>query len=141
MNDTAAPRPAPTRFANLALGLDAAYCNVVGLVFTLTGGFMSDWLGIPGWVAVGFGIAVMAWALVITLYANRRVARSKELDRVIVINIGFLIAAALIIVLPGPLSDGGRRLLLIGSIPVVAFVIAQIAARGSTRPASTEEAQ
>jgi len=120
-----------TRFANLALGLNAAYCNVVGLIFILTGAFMADWLGVPGWLATVAGVVILAWALVITLYANRRVARRRELDRVVAGNLVWIALAALVIAIPGTMSSSGKWLLAIGTLVVVVCVIAQVGARRS----------
>lgn len=129
MTNLAKPTQQPTRFANLALGLDAAFCNVVGLVFTLTGGFMSNWLGVPGIVATGTGIVILGWALVVTLYANRRVTRRHELDRVIAVNGVAILASLAAVVIPSSLTTGGRWLVGIGGVLVLGFVIAQLAAR------------
>lgn len=128
------PNPQPTRFANLALGLDAAFCNVVGLVFTLTGGFMADWLGVPGYLATGAGIVILGWALVITLYANRRVTRRHELDRVITVNGIAIVATLVAVITPSSLSSGGRWLIGIGGLIVFVFLGAQIAARRTLPP-------
>ena len=119
----------PTRFANLALGLQAALWTLGGLVFTLTGAFMADWLGIAGWVATLFGVVVLIWSLMVTLYANRRVTRRDELDRVVRTNVMFIVVAAVIAAIPGAMSGNGR-LLLIGGIGIVAaFTVAQLLAR------------
>lgn len=120
-----------TRFANFALGLDATFCSIVGLIFTLTGAFMADWLGVAGWLATVFGLVVMAWSLVVTLYANRRVTRRPELDRVIGGNLIWIIVAAIILVIPGTMTSDGKWLLAIGTAIVVLFVIAQTLARRS----------
>lgn len=121
----------PTRFANLALGLDAALCNITGLVFTLTGAFMSDWLGVAGWVATVFGVAILFWSFVVTLFANRRVTRRRELDIVIGANIAFVLVAGSIALLTDWMSDSGRALLGVGAVVVAGFAVAQVLARRS----------
>lgn len=120
-----------TRFANFALGLDAAFCNIVGLVLTLVGAFMSNWLGVAGWVATAFGIIVLLWSFVVTLFANRRVSRRSEVDFVLKVNIAFVIAAIAVIVIPGTMSTNGRILLGIGTVFIAGFAIAQFFARRS----------
>jgi len=120
-----------TKFANLALGLDAAYCNLVGLIFVLTGAFMADWLGVPGWLATVAGVVILAWALVVTLYANRKYARRSELDKVIAGNLVWIVLAAIVIAIPGTMSSDGKWLLAIGTLIVVVFVVAQVWARRS----------
>ncbi|MEM7093197.1 MAG: hypothetical protein AAF567_09365 [Actinomycetota bacterium] len=123
------PASTSTRFANLALGLDAAFCNIVGLVFTLTGAFMADWLGVPGWVATVFGVVVLMWSFVVTLFANRRVSRRREVDFVLRVNLAFVVIALVVIVWPGALSDAGRVVLGLGAAIVAAFAVAQFYAR------------
>lgn len=118
-----------TRFANFALGLDATFCSVVGLVFTLTGAFMADALGVRGWVLTVFGVAVMFWSLVVTLYANRRVTRRPELDRVIAGNVAWCLASVAVLLLVDSLTDAGRLVVLAGLAIVAAFVVAQLLAR------------
>ena len=119
----------PTRFANLALGLQAALWTLGGLIFTLTGAFMADWLGVAGWVATLFGVVVLIWSLMITLYANRRVTRRDELDRVVRMNAAFVIAAGVIVAFPSAMSDNGRWLLVAGIAIVAIFIAAQLLAR------------
>jgi hypothetical protein len=125
------PRPAEpsTRFANLALGLDAAFCNVVGLVFTLTGAFMADWLGVAGWVATVFGLVVLLWSFVVTLFANRRVSRRREVDFVIKVNVASIVVAVVVLAIPGSMSGAGKATLAAGSAIIAGFVIAQFLAR------------
>lgn len=125
------PDPQPTLFANLALGLDAAFCNIAGLVFTLTGAFMADWLGVPGWVATVFGVALLVWSLVITLYANRKVARRGELDAAIKQNAAFIVLAAVVLAIPGSMTGNGKWLLVGFTGIVAAFMVAQLLARPS----------
>ena len=121
--------PAPTRFANFALGLDAAFCNVVGLVFTLTGAFMADWLGVNGALATLFGVLVLMWSFVITLFANRRVSRRREVNVTMWFNVAFVIVAVVALAIPGSLSNNGKILLGIGTAIVAGFAVAQAYAR------------
>lgn len=120
-----------TRFANLALGLDAAFCNIVGLIFTLTGAFMSDWLGVAGWIATVFGILVLLWSFVVTLFANRKVSRRREVDLVVRVNLLTIAIAVVVIVIPGAMTAAGKVLVAIGAGIVLAFTLAQLLARRS----------
>lgn len=122
------PEPS-TRFANLALGLDAAFCNIVGLVFTLTGAFMADWLGVAGWIATLFGVVVLFWSFVVTLFANRRVSRRREVDFVIKVNLGFVVAALIVVAIPDSMSAAGKTMLALGAAAVAGFTVAQYFAR------------
>lgn len=124
-----APLEQPTRFANLALGLDAALCNIAGLVFTLTGAFMADWLGVAGWIATLFGVVILFWSFVVTLFANRRVSRAHEVGFVMKVNIAFVIAAIVIIVIPDTMSGAGKTLMAVAAAVVAAFALAQYLAR------------
>jgi MFS family permease len=124
-----APEEPSTRFANFALGLDAAFCNIVGLVLTLTGSFMSDWLGLAGWIITVFGIVVLLWSFVVTLFANRRVSRRREVDLVLRVNIVFIVLAIVVIALPDTLTTDGRVVLGIGTAIVAGFAVAQFLAR------------
>lgn len=109
----------------MSLGLYATMCNIVGLVFTLTGAFMSEWLGVSGWILTVFGVVVLFWSFMVTLYANRRVSRQGEVERVIKINVVLIAAAALFIALAGDMTSEGR--LVFGGLAVatLGFTIAQ----------------
>ena len=117
--------PPTTRFANMALGLYATLCNVVGLVFTLTGAFMSDRFGIAGWLLTLFGVSVLLWSFMVTLYANRRVSRRGEVERVIKINVVLIVAAALWIVLAGGMTSDGRIVFGALTAATAGFTVAQ----------------
>ena len=124
------PMPQPsTRFANLALGLDATLCNVVGLIFTLGGAFMAEWLGIRGWILTVAGVVVLLWSFVVTLFANRRVARRAEVDRVITVNLVAIAAAVPLVIVSDSLTRAGRTLLVATAAVLAAFVVAQVLAR------------
>ena len=114
-----------TRFANMSLGLYATMCNLVGLVFTLTGAFMSEWLGVSGTVLTIFGVAVLLWSFMATLYANRRVSRRGEVQKVIKINVVLIVAAALWIALAGDMTIDGRGLFGALAFATACFTVAQ----------------
>lgn len=121
----------PTRFANLSLGLDALLCNIVGLLFTLTGAFMSDWLGVAGWILTLFGVLILLWSFVVTLYANRRVSRRHEVLRVMRANVLTVVAAIVVLVIPDTMTYEGKVVLAAAAIVVLGFAIVQFfAARG-----------
>lgn len=124
-----------TRSANLALGLDATFCNIVGLVFTLTGAFMSEWLGVAGWLATLFGVVVMLWSFVVTLFANRKIARRREVSFVIKANLVTIAVALLVVVWPGVMTSAGKITVAIGAGIVAIFTVWQLLARRSL-PAS-----
>lgn len=124
-----APEEPSTRFANFALGLDAAFCNIVGLVLTLTGSFMSDWLGPAGWIITVFGVAVLLWSFVVTLFANRRVSRRREVDLVLRANVAFVVLAIVVIAFTDVFTTDGRVVAGIGTAIVAGFAVAQVFAR------------
>lgn len=115
----------------MALGLHATFLNVLGLVFTLTGAFMSDWLGIAGWVGTMFGVIALLWSFVVTLFANRKVARASELSFVIKANLAMIVVAVLVVVWPGVMTSAGKTTLAIGAAITAAFTAAQALARRS----------
>ena len=117
--------PPTTRFANMALGLYATMCNVVGLVFTLTGAFMSEWLGVAGWILTLFGVLVLLWSFMVTLYANRRVSRRSEVERVVKINVVLIVAAVLWITLAGGMTSDGRMVFGALAVATAGFSAAQ----------------
>lgn len=119
----------PTRFANMSLGLNATFCNIVGLVFTLTGAFMADRLGAPGWALTVFGVVVLLWSFMVTLYANRRISRHHEVGRVIRINIVIIALGALILVWPGAMTNDGKIVLGVWTLFTVGFTAAQLLAQ------------
>lgn len=122
-----------TRFANMSLGLYATLCNIVGLVFTLTGAFMSEWLGVSGTVLTIFGVVVLLWSFMVTLYANRRVSRRGEVERVIKINVVLIVAALVWIALAGGMTSDGRLVFGALTAATAAFTVAQYFARRTLR--------
>jgi len=114
-----------TRFANMSLGLYATLCNIVGLVFTLTGAFMSEWLGVSGAVLTIFGVVVLLWSFMVTLYANRRVSRRSEVERVIKINVVLIVLAIVWIALAGGMTSDGRLVFGALTLATAGFTVAQ----------------
>ena len=90
---------------------------------------MSDWLGPAGWIITVFGIVVLLWSFVVTLFANRRVSRRREVDLVLRVNIVFIVLAIVVIALPDTLTTDGRVVLGIGTAIVAGFAVAQFLAR------------
>ncbi len=90
---------------------------------------MSDWLGLAGWIITVFGIVVLLWSFVVTLFANRRVSRRREVDLVLRVNIVFIVLAIVVIALPDTLTTDGRVVLGIGTAIVAGFAVAQFLAR------------
>lgn len=113
--------------ANLALGLDAGLCNVVGLVFVLAGALMADWLGVRGWIATVFGVVVLVWSFVVTLYANRKFARAPEVRRVANVNIVAAVTSASVAATSW-LSTPGRIFLVIFGVVGLGFAAVQFRA-------------
>lgn len=115
----------PTRFANMALGLDAAFCNIVGLVFTLTGAFMADRLGAAGWILTLFGVVVLLWSFMVTLYANRRVSRPNEVARIMRINLVVVGLGIVVLLIPDSMTRDGKIVLAAWTLFTLGFAIAQ----------------
>lgn len=118
----------PTKFANMSVGLNALLFNVLGLLFTLTGAFMSDWLGVAGWILTLFGVIVLFWSFVVTLYANRRVSRRREVLRVFKTNVMLIVVAVVLILIPDSMSYDGKVVLAAGAFVTLGFAIAQFLA-------------
>jgi len=116
--------------AKYALGLDAAFCTVGGLVLMLGGIFMSDAIGISGWILPIIGFGVLGWANLVTLYAMRQFVRRPELDRVIGGNLIWIAIAAVLLVVPGVLTTGGKWALVVVTAIVAIFAVVQFLARG-----------
>lgn len=130
------PTEKPTRFANMSLGLNATFCNIVGLVFTLTGAFMSEWLGAAGWILTVFGIVVLLWSFMITLYANRRVSRRAEVGRVIKINLVIILVGLVVLIIPDTMTSDGKIMLAAWTFVTAGFTAAQFVAAKGLAPAS-----
>lgn len=125
----------PTRFANMSLGLNATFCNIVGLIYTLTGAFQADRLGAAGWVLTLFGVITLFWSFMITLYANRRISRPHELARIIKINVVIIALSVLVLLWPDAMSSDGKILLAVWTAVTAGFTIAQVLAlRGLPKP-------
>ena len=122
---TPPPAEPSTRFANLSLGLNATFCNIVGLVFTLTGAFMADRLGAAGWILTLFGVAVLFWSFMITLYANRKVARRHEVGRILKINVGIIVLGLIVLAIPDSMTSDGKIVLGGWTLFTAAFAAAQ----------------
>lgn len=90
---------------------------------------MADWLGVPGWAATLFGVLVLMWSFVVTLFANRRVSRRREVNVTMWFNVAFVVVAVGVLAIPGSLSNNGKIMLGIGTVIVAAFAIAQAVAR------------
>jgi len=131
---TPPPAEPSTRFANMSLGLNATFCNVVGLVFTLIGAFLADRLGAAGWILTVFGVVVLLWSFMITLYANRRVAKAHEVMRIIKINAVIIALGVLVLALPDSMTSDGKILLAIWTAVTAGFTIAQFFAHKSLPP-------
>lgn len=117
------------KFAKWTLGIDAGFCLVGGLVLMLGGVFMADAVGVSGWIISGLGIAVNLWTLVVALAGSRKHVTQSELHRVIGGNLLWVVAAAIILVIPGSMSSGGKIALAIVTAIVAAFAAAQMYAR------------
>ena len=119
----------PTKFANMSLGLDALFCNVVGLVFTLIGAFLSERLGAAGWILTVFGVTVLFWSFMVTLYANRRVSRRAEVTRIMRINTVIIVLGLVVLAIPDSMTSDGKLLLAIWTFMTAGFTVAQFFAR------------
>jgi len=117
-----------TRFANLALGLDAGFCNVVGLAFVLIGALVAEKLGVSGWSATVFGIVVLLWSFQVTLYANRKISRYAEVLRVIRANAVIVVLGLVLLLWPGSMTMAGKIWLAIFTGVTAAFAAAQLVA-------------
>jgi len=113
----------------MSLGLNALFCNVVGLVFTLIGAFLSERLGAAGWILTVFGVVVLLWSFMITLYANRRVSRRAEVERIIKINLVIIVLGIVVLLIPDTMSSDGKILLAIWTAATAGFAAAQLFAR------------
>ena len=90
---------------------------------------MSDWLGPAGWVITVFGVAVLLWSFVVTLFANRRVSRRREVDLVLKANVVFVVVALIVILFTDVFTTDGRVVAGIGTAIVAGFAVAQFLAR------------
>ena len=113
----------------MSLGLNATFCNIVGLVFTLIGAFLSERLGAAGWILTVFGVMTLFWSFMITLYANRRVSRRHEVGRIIKINLVIIALGVLVLVIPDSMTSDGKILLAIWTFVTAGFTTAQYFAR------------
>lgn len=109
----------------MSLGLDAAFCNIVGLVFTLTGAFMADRFGVAGWILTLFGVMVLLWSFMVTLYANRRVSRPREVSRIMRINLVMVILGVVVLVIPDSMTSDGKVVLAGWTLFTLGFAMAQ----------------
>lgn len=100
---------------------------------------MGDWLDLPGWVGTVFGVVMLAWALMVTLYANRRYAKRSEVDRVLKGNLIWIALAIIVIAIPGSMSSDGKWLVAIGAAIFAGFATAQFFARTSLDPTERSE--
>jgi len=105
-------------------------CTVGGLVLMLGGIFMSDAIGISGWILPIIGFAILGWANLVTLYAMRQFVRRPELDRVIGGNLLWIVIAAVLLVVPGVLTAGGKWALVVVTMIVAVFAVVQVLSRG-----------
>jgi len=117
------------RVAKYALGLDAAFSTLCGLVLMLGGLFMADTIGVSGWLLPVLGFGLLGWANMVTLYAGRRFVRRPELDRVIAGNLAWVVLAIVLVLIPGVLTGTGKWALAAVTVIVLAFAVVQLASR------------
>lgn len=113
-------------FTKWTLGIDAGFCLVGGLVLMLGGVFMADAVGVSGWLISGLGILVNLWTLVVALAGSRKHVTRKELERVISGNLLWVVIAAIVLVVPGTMTSGGKIALLVVTAIVALFAAAQL---------------
>lgn len=137
-NDRAIARGTKDRIAKYALGLDAAFSTICGLVLMLGGLFMADTVGVSGWLLPVLGFGLLGWANMVTLYAGRRFVRRPELDRVIGGNLAWVVFAIVLVLIPGSLTSTGKWALVAVTAIVALFALVQISTRSSLVPAADD---
>lgn len=113
-----------TRLLRNALTANAAFSLLSGLVLTLFAGPLADWLGIPLWIAVVFGIGLIGFA--ISVYTIARNPKPGLVRQVIVSDVAWVVGAGMLLVaFPDALSSEGRWALLVVTLVVADFALVQ----------------
>lgn len=104
------------------------YGSGASVVFTIIGaGLIGRWLGVSAWIPFGVGIILIPWVALLLQTVKREELRRVELAVVVVGNIGWAIAAAIVIWgFPDALSVGGKWILGLFSLAVLDYGILEL---------------
>ncbi|MGI9601806.1 MAG: hypothetical protein ACR2QE_07970 [Acidimicrobiales bacterium] len=115
--------PTPTSGATRALRTNAAYCAASGVVAIAASGPLADRLDLPRWLLAAVGVGLLAYAPIIWFFANRRPVRRTELLAAFWGDVGWCLAAVVLISWPGLLSGAAAASLAVVSAPVLVFAV------------------
>lgn len=104
---------------------NAAFSGATGLAMVVAAGPLSRWLGIPFWLAVAVGAALMPFAIAVAGVARN--PRAGAVKSVIFADAAWVVgAAAVIIGFPRSMSDSGLWALGLVTVAVADFALFQL---------------
>jgi hypothetical protein len=107
------------------------WADVVGsgtsVVFSIAGaGLIADWIGAAAWIPLAVGVLLIPWVWFLYRTVRRNPLRPTEVAIVVAGNVGWAVAAAVLILgFPDALSTGGKWIVGIFSLAVLDFGLAQ----------------
>ncbi len=99
----------------------------MSVVFTIVAaGLLGDWLEVPAWIPLVVGVALIPWVWFLHRTATSEPLRPGDVDTVVVGNLGWAIAAAILIAgFPNAMSTTGKWLVGIVSLGVLDLGVLQ----------------
>ena len=104
---------------------NAGFSLLAGLVLMAASSPWAGWFGVSRWVLVGVGAALLPWAAFVFRNARREPPLRRDTLLTIAGDLGWVVAAAAIIVLPDTLTVEGQWALGIVSLAVFDFAVFQ----------------
>lgn len=129
-----------TTLLRTALRLNALFSLTTGLIL-LFGAFpVSDWLGIPAWVAIVVGVGLVPFAVMVWRASGR--LDPAEVTSIVVADIVWVVASAIFVVgWSHLLSDAGLKATVAVAVVVGGFALAQWVGAMSIRVTESDAAR
>lgn len=118
--DTASPK-----LLRGVLRENAIFSIVSGSVLAVGASRLDSWLGLNTWLLVALGVALIVYGDVIWFGSSRDHTLARTGEAAIVGDIGWVVAAVVIIAATSVLTRNGEIVLALASIPVAGFALGQ----------------
>jgi len=113
-----------SRLLRGALTANAVFSSVSGLVLAVFAVPLSDWLGVPTWVAVALGVGLGLFG--ISVYSIARNPKPGLVKQIIVSDVAWVVGSIVLLVgFPDALSTQGRWAVVVVALIVADFGLMQ----------------
>lgn len=114
-----------SRILSRTLAANAGFSAVTGVILVVGAAPLSRWLSIPTWLTIAVGIGLLPFAL--TVAKTARSPRREAVLRVILADIAWVVAAAVVLVgFPRSMSTAGLWSLGLVTVAVADFAALQV---------------